>query len=100
MQRVQNTATIVPKIKHIYIDPYGIWAELSSFLDDMYSDILGVQENRKEFLDRVFCIFLPRPFDNFDMILGWGQWPGVTGRTGRNQCALLLEKSVGAYDLN
>ncbi len=28
------------------------------------------------------------------MTLGQGQWPRVTGRTGRNQCALLLEKSV------
>ncbi len=28
------------------------------------------------------------------MILGQGQWPRVTWRTGRNQCALLLEKSV------
>ncbi len=32
-----NTATIVPIIKHIYIDPNGIWAELSFFLGDMYS---------------------------------------------------------------
>ena len=24
MQRVQNTATIVPKLQHIYIDPYEI----------------------------------------------------------------------------
>ncbi len=28
------------------------------------------------------------------MTLGQGQWPRVTGRTGQNQCALLLEKSV------
>ncbi len=33
-------------------------------------------------------------FDKIDMTLGEGQWPRVTGRTGWNQCALLLEKSV------
>ncbi len=37
------------------------------------------------------------------MTLGQGQWPRVTGRTGVNQCALLLEKSVngmGVLDYN
>ena len=63
MHWVQNTATILPKIKHFYIDPYGIWAELSSFVDDMYSEIYRVQENRNKFLNGVFCILLPRPFD-------------------------------------
>ncbi len=33
-------------------------------------------------------------FDKIDMTLGQGQWPRVTGRTGVNQCALLLERSV------
>ncbi len=50
-----------------------------------------LQENCKEFLNGV-----PRPFDKLDMIWGWGQWPGVTGITGWNQCALLVEKSVDA----
>ncbi len=39
----------------------------------------------------------PRPraiFDKFGMTRGRGQWLGVTRRTGWNQCALLLEKSV------
>ncbi len=37
---------------------------------------------------------LPTSFDKLDMTRGWGQWLGVTGRTGWSQCALLLEKSV------
>ncbi len=45
-------------------------------------------------LESNFCILLSRPFDKIDMTLGQGQWPRVTGRTGVNQCALLLEKSV------
>ncbi len=93
-QGVQNTATNVPKIKHIYMDPYGIWANLLFFWDDMYSDILGVQEKHKEFSNGVFCMFLPRPFDKLDMTPGQSQWPWVTRRTEWNQCALLLEKSV------
>ena len=98
MQGVQNTATIVPKIYHIYMDPYGIWADLLFFWDDMYSDILGVQENRKEFSNGVFCMFLPRPFDKLDMTRGQGQGPWIARKTGWNQCALLLEKSVGSVD--
>ncbi len=58
------------------------------------SDILELEENRMEFLNPVFCILLSRPFDKNDMTLGQGQWPRVTGRTGVNQFALLLEKSV------
>ncbi len=46
------------------------------------------------FLNGVFCTLLSMPFDKINMTLGQGQWPRVTGRTGRNQCALLLEKSV------
>ena len=57
MQWVQNTAIIVAKIKHIYIDPYEIWAEFFKtyeiwaefFKTDMYSDILKLWENRREF---------------------------------------------------
>ncbi len=94
MQWVQNTATIVLKIYHICIDPYEIWAELWFFKTDMYSDILELRENRREFLNGVFCILLSRPFDKIDMTIGQGQWPRVTGRTRVNQCALLLEKSV------
>ncbi len=48
----------------------------------------------------------PRPrvililsIDKIDMTLGQGQWPRVTGRTTVNQCALLLEKSVGYMDM-
>ena len=41
---------------------------------EMYSDILGVQENRKEFSNGVFCILLPGPFDKLDMTRGRGQW--------------------------
>ena len=79
----------VPKIKHIY--PYEIWADLWFLKTDMYSDILKL---RREFLDGAFCILLSRPFDKIDMTLGQCQWPRVTRRTGPNQCALLLEKSV------
>ncbi len=50
--------------------------------------------SRKEFLNGVFCISLPRLFDKLGMSRSQSQWPGVTGRTGQNQCALLLEKSV------
>ena len=73
MQRGQNTATIVPNIKHIYIDPYEIWAELWFFKTDMYSDILKLWENHKDFLNGVFCILLSRPFDKINMTLGQGQ---------------------------
>ena len=73
MQWVQNTATIVPKIYHICIDPYEIWAELWFFKTDMYSDILELQENRREFLNTVFCILLSRPFDKVNMTLGQGE---------------------------
>ncbi len=82
------------KIKHIYIDLYEIWAELWFFKTDMYSYILELRENRREFLNGVFCILLSRPFDKINMTLGQGQWPRVTRRTGVNQCALLMEKSV------
>ncbi len=64
----ENTATIVPRIKHIYMHPYGIWADLLFFWDDMSPETI------------------------------WQTWydpgSGVTRRTGWNQCALLLEKSV------
>ena len=53
-----------------------------------------MQENCKEFSNRDFCILLPRPCDKLDMTWGQDQWPGVYGKTGWNQCALLLEKSV------
>ncbi len=39
-------------------------------------------------------MFLPRPFDKPYMTRGQGQWPRFTRKTGWNQCALLLEKSV------
>ncbi len=35
-----------------------------------------------------------------DITLGQGQWPRVTGRTGQNQCALLLEKSVSFLEID
>ncbi len=54
-------------------------------------------KNCREFLNRVFCILLSRPIDKIDMTLGHGQWPRVTRRTGVNQCAILLEKSVNIY---
>ncbi len=53
-----------------------------------------LQANRKEFSNRVFYILLPIPFHKLYKTQGWGQCPGVTRRTGQNQCALLLEKSV------
>ncbi len=55
---------------------------------------LGHRPRPQIILNGVFCILLSRPFDKIDMTLGQGQLPRVTGRTGVNQCPLLLEKSV------
>ena len=54
-------------------------------------------QNLKEFSNGVFCILLSRPFDKLGMTQGRGQWSRVTRRTGRNQCALHLEKSLVAH---
>ena len=53
--------------KHIYIDLYGIWADLLLFWDDMYSDILGVQENHKKFSFGSFAYYYQDHFDYLDM---------------------------------
>ncbi len=47
-----------------------------------------------DLMDPIGRALLARPFDKLGMTRGRGQWPGVTRRTGQNQCALLLEKSV------
>ncbi len=42
----------------------------------------------------IFCSKYTFQLDKPDMTLVQGQWPWVTGRTGWNQGALFLEKSV------
>ena len=99
-----------------WTDSFTVWYQLSIYCHDntLFSESL-VHENHPNFLrslgngprPRVILILsnglesnshiAPKTICKLDMTRGQGQWPRVTGRTGQNQCAPLLEKSVRSW---
>ncbi len=66
-----------------FLKPLGYWPRpeviliLTNGLESNLQKTLC--QNVKVFLNVVFCILLPSPFDKLDLTRGRGQWPGLPG---------------------